>query len=167
MDYTPGAMANAQLINHFISFERPMGLGTRCHEVSKYIIYESPLQMLCDSPSRYKKEKETVQIIVQIPQVWDETKVLEAKVSDYLVLTRRSGDNWYIAAMTDWTAREFEVKLDFLPPGEYDVQIMEDGPNANRFAEDYKLINTSVNNKEILKAVLKKSGGWVAILKKQ
>ena len=167
MDYTPGAMANAQMVNHFISFERPIGQGTRCHEVSKYIIFESPLQMLCDSPSRYKKEIETVQIIVQIPQVWDETKVLEAKISDYLLLARRSGDNWYIAAMTDWTAREFDVKLDFLPPGEYDVQIMEDGPNANRFAEDYRLIKTSVKNNEVMKAVLEKGGGWVAILKKQ
>ena len=167
MDYTPGAMSNAHLINHKISFERPEALGTRCHEIAKYVIFESPLQMLCDTPSRYKKEMESTRFITQIPQVWDETRVLEAKVSDYLVIARRSGNNWYIGAMTDWTARNFEIPLDFLPDGEYELQIMQDGLNAKRFAEDYKLITSTASNKESLKANLVSGGGWTAILKKK
>jgi len=123
--------------------------------------------MLCDTPSRYKKEMESTRFITQIPQVWDETRVLEAKVSDYLVIARRSGNNWYIGAMTDWTARNFEIPLDFLPDGEYELQIMQDGLNAKRFAEDYKLITSTASNKESLKANLVSGGGWTAILKKK
>lgn len=167
MDYTPGAMSNAHLINHMVSFERPSGLGTRCHEISKYVIFESPLQMLCDSPSRYRKELECTRIITQIPQVWDETRVLEAKVSDYLVIARRSGNDWYIGAMTDWTARYFNIPLNFLSDGEYDLQILQDGTNAERFAEDYTLINSTTRKGEILKASLASGGGWVAILKRK
>jgi alpha-glucosidase len=166
MDYTPGSMTNTQESNHYISFERPASMGTRCHEISKYVIYESPLQMLCDAPSKYYKEEETVQFITQIPVIWDETRVLQAKISDYLVIARRSGNDWYIAAMTDWTQREFEIKLDFLTEGEYDIQIFQDGINANRYAEDYQFINTSAKKDEIIKAVLAKGGGWVAIIKK-
>ncbi len=167
MDYTPGAMSNAHLINHMISFERPSGLGTRCHEIAKYVIFESPLQMLCDSPSRYRKEMECTRFITQIPQVWDETRVLEAKVSDYLVIARRSGNDWYMGAMTDWTARNFEIPLDFLPDGKYDLQLIQDGVNANKFAEDYKLIHTSTDKNETLKVNLASGGGWVAILKRK
>lgn len=166
MDYTPGVMLNTQITDYHISFDRPAGQGTRCHEVAKYVIFESPLQMLCDTPSRYKREKETLNIITQIPVVWDATKVIDAKISDYLVVARRSGDNWYIGAMTDWTARDFDIKLDFLSEGDYEVQIMQDGINANKFAEDYKLINTTVNKKGSLKAPLAKGGGWIAVLKK-
>lgn len=167
MDYTPGAMANAQLINHLISFDRPAGLGTRCHEISKYVIYESPLQMLCDSPSRYRKELECTRFITQIPQVWDETIVLEAKVADYLVIARRSGDDWYLGAMTDWTARNFKIPLDFLSEGEYNIQILQDGVNADRFAEDYKLVNSTTSKEKTLNASLANGGGWVAILKRK
>jgi alpha-glucosidase len=168
MDYTPGAMSNAQLINHMISFDRPSGLGTRCHEISKYVIFESPLQMLCDSPSRYRKEVECTRFITQIPQVWDETIVLEAKVSDYLVIARRSGNDWYLGAMTDWTARNFEIPLDFLSDdGEYDLQILQDGINADRFAEDYKFVTSTTSKAKTLKASLASGGGWVAILKRK
>jgi alpha-glucosidase len=167
MDYTPGAMSNAHLINHMISFERPEALGTRAHEIAKYVIFESPLQMLCDAPSRYRKEMECTNFITQIPQVWDETLVLNAKVSDYLVVARRSGDDWYIGAMTDWTGRHFKISLDFLPEGVYDLQIMQDGVNADRYAEDYKLLHSSTSNKETLKARLVSGGGWTAILKRK
>ncbi len=167
MDYTPGSMENAQKKNFNICFQRPMSLGTRCHELSKYVIFESPLQMLCDSPSRYKREQETVDFIAQIPVIWDETKVLEAKISDYMVVARRSGENWYIAAMTDWTPRDFDITLNFIPEGEYTAQIMQDGCNADRFAEDYKFSTITVKKDDTFKAVLANGGGWVAILKKK
>jgi alpha-glucosidase len=166
IDYTPGSMSNAQKVNHHVSFQRPVSLGTRCHELSKYVIFESPLQMLCDAPSRYRNEQETVDFITSIPQVWDETRVLEAKISDYLLVARRKGEDWYLAAMTDWTSREFHVKLDFLSEGDYRIQIMQDGINANTYAEDYKLIERTISNNETVSLTLAKGGGWVAILSK-
>jgi alpha-glucosidase len=164
MDYTPGAMLNAHPVNHKVSYERPMGLGSRCHEVAKYIVYESPLQMMCESPSIYKKEQETVDFITSIPVVWDETRVLDAKVADYIVVARRKGNTWYVGAMTDASPRELEFSLSFLGEGNYSMTLMKDGINADRYAQDYKLEKRSVNKAEVLKIKMVSGGGWAAIL---
>lgn len=164
MDYTPGAMLNAHPVNHNVSYDRPMGLGTRCHELAKYIVYESPLQMMCESPSIYKKEQESVDFITRIPVVWDETRVLEAKVSDYIVVARRKGKAWYVGAMTDASPRELEISLSFLDEGDYKLTLMKDGINADRYAQDYKLEKRSINKTEVLKIKMVSNGGWAAIL---
>src|SRR5690606_32548368 len=132
MDFTPGALRNAQLRDHRISHYHPMSLGTRCHQVAMYVVFESPLQMLCDVPSAYYKEKETTEFIAGIPAVWDETRVLKAHVSDYIVTARRKGDTWYLGAMTDWSARDIEIDLTFLPEGHYQMVSMSDGVNADQ-----------------------------------
>jgi alpha-glucosidase len=82
MDYTPGVMNNRQETNYAISWERPMSQGTRAHQVAMYVVYEAPLQMLCESPSRYYEEYETLDFIVQIPTTWDETIVLHGSIGD-------------------------------------------------------------------------------------
>ena len=167
MDFTPGSMENRNERNFCISFDRPMSMGTRCHQVAMYMVYESPLQMLCENPSIYRKEQETVDFISQIPTVWDETLMLEAAVSDYIIVARRKGDTWYIGAMTDWTPREFRIDLTFLDKGEYSMEYMCDGVNAGRYAEDYKKgISTVVKNQRV-SIQLASGGGWAAILKKK
>jgi alpha-glucosidase len=164
MDYTPGSMINAGKDDYAVSWSRPMSQGTRCHQLAMYIIYEAPLQMLCESPSNYLKEQESVDFITQIPVVWDEIKVLEAKIGEYLVVARRKGADWYIGAMTDWTSRSFEIDLDFLS-GNYDATIMQDGINANRHAQDYKLLKRSLTKDDKLLIDMKSGGGFAAILK--
>lgn len=166
MDYTPGAMLNAHPINHKVSYERPMGLGTRCHEVAKYVVYESPLQMMCESPSIYKKEQETVDFITRIPTVWDETRVLKAAVADYIVVARRKGTTWYVGAMTDATPRKLEVSLDFLSDGAYTMTVMKDGINADRYAQDYKREVKPVDKSGRLVIDMASGGGFAAILSK-
>jgi len=162
MDFTPGAMHNAQKNNFRKVFTRPMSQGTRCMQLAMFVIYESPLQMLADSPSNYLREPEIMDFLSEVPTVWDETKVLEAKISDYIVIARRSGKDWYIAAMTDWTAREFEVNLSFLGKKKYKTDVYQDGINADRYAEDYKRIQLNVTNESILKIKLAPGGGYVA-----
>ena len=157
MDYTPGAMNNRQDSNYNISFERPMSQGTRAHQVAMYVIYEAPLQMLCESPSRYYEEQETVDFIVQIPTTWDETIVLHGSM----------GDNWYLGAMTDWTPRELELNLSFLKEGTFSMKVFEDGINADRFAEDYKLKTLEVNRSSKISVQMAPGGGWTAIISKQ
>jgi len=164
MDYTPGAMINKSLTDHKISFDRPEGLGTRCHEIAKYVIFESPLQMMCESPSIYLKEQETVNFITEIPTVWDETRVLLAQVADYIVIARRKGNKWYIGAMTDWTSRNLEVSLNFLGDGTYKMSVMKDGANADRYAQDYKSEKLSVNKNTKLKINMASGGGFAAII---
>src|SRR2546425_7232155 len=146
MDYTPGAMVNSGSEKNFAAiFDRPMSLGTRCHQLAMYVIYESPLQMLADSPSRYLSEPEVMEFLGPVPTAWDETRVLKAKMGDYIVIARKHGAEWYIGAMTDWTARELEVDLSFLPEGTFELDAYQDGVNADRFGSDYKRVKRSVS----------------------
>jgi alpha-glucosidase len=162
MDYTPGAMINMDRANFNPQFTRPASQGTRVHQMSMYVIYESPLQMLSDSPSNYMKEQECTDFIVRIPVVWDDIKVLEAKTGDYLLLARRSGKDWFIGGMTDWNARDLELDLSFLPAGEYSMDIFQDGINADRHAQDYKHLKSNVNSGDKMTLHLAPGGGWVA-----
>ncbi len=164
MDYTPGAMANAQKLNFNISFYRPMSQGTRCHQAAMYVVYESPLQMLCDAPSAYLKDEPTTKFISEIPAVWDETRVLHGKIADYIVVARRSGDKWYIGGMTDWTPRSLEIDLSFLGEGTYSMKVMKDGINASKFAEDYQIETKEVNRDSKVKLNMAPGGGWTAVL---
>lgn len=162
MDYTPGAMVNMDRVNFSPHFTRPSSQGTRVHQMALYIVYESPLQMLSDSPSNYMKEQECTDFIVRIPVVWDDLKVLDAKISDYLLLARRSGDNWFVGALTDWTSRQIELDLSFLPAGEYVMEIFQDGINADRHAEDYKHLKMKVKSGDKIQISLAPGGGWAA-----
>jgi alpha-glucosidase len=98
MDFTPGGMLNATKEDFKIVFNRPMTQGTRCRQLAMYVVYESPLQMLCDNPSNYLKENECLDFLSAVPTVWDTTIVLDAKVSDYVLIARRSGNEWFIGA---------------------------------------------------------------------
>jgi alpha-glucosidase len=164
MDFTPGAMNNAQENDFFPRFTVPMSQGTRCHQIAMYVVYESPLQMLCDNPSNYYHERECTEFIAQIPTTWDTTVVLQAEIADYIVIARRKADKWYIGAMTDWTPREFEISFSFLPEGNYNVVIMQDGINADKNAIDYKKVSSTVTDKSEMKIKLAKGGGWAAIV---
>ena len=166
MDFTPGAITNAGKDNFRIRFTRPMSQGTRCHQVAMYVVYESPLQMLCDLPSKYLRDKKTSEFISQIPTIWDETKVLDAKVGEYILLARRNGNTWYIGAMSDWNTREMEIIFSFLLEGKYKIEIMQDGINADRYAEDYKKVTKEIDNNTKMHIELAPGGGWAAIIKK-
>ncbi|MBA4411211.1 MAG: alpha-glucosidase [Odoribacter sp.] len=166
MDFTPGAMINKNERDYAISFSNPMSLGTRCHQIAMYVCYDSPLQMLCDSPSNYYKETETTSFISKMPTVWDETKILDAKVGDYILTARQKGNDWYLGAMTDWTARSLKLDLSFLGEGTFEMEIMQDGANAEMSCNDYKRIVKQVTKADKLKIEMAKGGGWAAICKK-
>jgi alpha-glucosidase len=162
LDYTPGAMVNMERENFNPVFSRPSSQGTRVHQMALYVIFESPLQMLSDSPSNYMKEQECTDFMVGIPVVWDDLKVLNAKISDYLLLARRSGNDWYVGALTDWTSRELDLDLSFLPSGEFVMEIFQDGINADQHAQDYKHLKTRIKSGDKLNIRLAPGGGWVA-----
>lgn len=162
MDYTPGAMLNAQKVDFAPISNRPMSLGTRCQQLALYVIYESPLQMLSDSPSNYLREPEIMDFLGPVPSVWDDTKVLSGKISEYVVVARQSGHDWYVGAMTDWTPRELEIDFSFLPAGTFQMESFEDGVNADRQASDYRMTKTQVHNTTKLKVRLAPGGGWAA-----
>jgi len=174
LDFTPGAMINMNKVdyetggpNYAALFTRPMSFGTRAHQVAMYVVFEAPIQMLCESPTIYYKEQETVDFITQIPTLWDETLVLEGAVSDYIIVARRKGDNWYLGAMTDWTARDFDIDLSFLGQGEYEMKSLRDGINAHRNAQDYKIETNNVNQNSKIGINLSGGGGYSAIIIKK
>ncbi|MBN2632033.1 MAG: glycoside hydrolase family 97 protein [Bacteroidales bacterium] len=162
MDYTPGAMLNFERNNFNPIFNRPGSLGTRVHQMALYVIFESPLQMLADSPTNYMREKECTDFISKIPVVWDDIKVLEAKTGDYLLLARRSGEDWYLGALTDWKAREMDLDLAFLPAGTFRMELFRDGINADRHAQDYRREIIEVKQGSRLKINMVSGGGWTA-----
>ncbi|MBN2480217.1 MAG: glycoside hydrolase family 97 protein [Bacteroidales bacterium] len=163
MDYTPGAMLNAQSRSWAPFNSRPMSLGTRCHQLAMYIVFTSPLQMLCDAPSNYYREPECMEFLSIVPVVWDQSVALEGKAGDYVVVARKalSGD-WYVGAMTDWTARDLQIDFWFLEEGDFRMDIWQDGVNADRVAVDYSRYTEIVNNDMKKTIDLAPGGGWVA-----
>ena len=163
LDYTQGAMRNANKNNFKAVYTEPMSQGTRCRQLAEYVIFESPFNMLCDSPSNYLKEDECTQFIANVPTTWDETIVLDGKVGEYLVIARRKDFRWYVGAITNWEERDLYLDLSVLPNfGAKSGQIFRDGINANRAARDYVSETVQVMGNKI-KLHLAKGGGAVVV----
>lgn len=166
MDYTPGAMDNARRDNFFGNNDHPMSQGTRVHQMAMYATFEAPLQMLADSPTKYEREQECTDFISRIPTMYDETVAIDGRMGEYTVVARREGDTWYVAAMTDWTARNLTIDLSFLGEGTYEAEIFSDGVNAEKEATDYKHTKQSVKAGDKLDVYLASGGGWTALITK-
>jgi alpha-glucosidase len=163
MDYTQGAMKNANKNNFAAIYTEPMSQGTRCRQLAEYVIFESPFNMLCDSPSNYMKEEECTQFIASVPTTWDETIVLDGKVGEYLVIARRKDFHWYVGAITNWEERDIEIDLSMLPNfSAKSGHIFRDGINANRVAKDYVSEQAQVWGNKV-KVHLAKGGGAVMV----
>ncbi len=155
-DYTQGAMRNARKDNYRSIGDEPMSMGTRCHQLAEYVIFDAPLSMLCDSPSNYLREPECTDWIAAIPTVWDQTVVLDGKIGEYVVMARRKGSVWYVGAITNWEPRDLELDLSFIPAGK--AEVFADGVNAHRAARDYKRSMVELDGK--VKIHLAPGGGW-------
>ena len=162
MDYTQGAMRNASRGNYRPVNSEAMSQGTRCRQLAEYVVFESPLNMLCDSPSNYMEEKECLEFIAEIPTVWDETKGLCGEVGKYIAMARRNGSDWYVGAMTDWSDRGLTLDLSFLPEGNYSVVLYRDGVNADRVACDYRIETINLPADRQLKIKMAPGGGFAA-----
>lgn len=114
MDYTQGAMRNATKGNYRPVNTEPMSQGTRCRQLAEYVVFDSPLNMLCDSPSNYMAEPLCTKYIAECPTVWDESLAVNGKIGEYITLACRSGETWYVGSLTGWQARELVLDLSFL-----------------------------------------------------
>lgn len=164
MDYTPGAMINATAKQFNPVWDRPMSQGTRCHQLAMYVVYESPLQMLADNPSNYYKEPETMTFLEQVPVTWDDTRVLAAKVGDFVIIARKNENKWYIGGMTDFSARQIEIPLSFLTEGMHKITFWKDGVNADKTATDFKVETRMLTPQDKIMVEMAPGGGWVAII---
>ena len=162
MDYTPGAMRNYNEKEYRSSHTLPGSQGTRVHQLAMFTMFESPLQMLCDSPTMYRANPKCFSFMTKVPVVWDETRGLAGRIGDFAAVARRKGDVWYVGAMTDWNARELEIPTDFLAQGEWNVEIVEDGVNADRDATDHVHRTVRIKAGESFKVSMAPGGGWTA-----
>jgi alpha-glucosidase len=167
LDYEAGGMINAQKNAFRVVDPVPMTQGTRIHQLGMYIVYESPLQYLAGNISDYIREPEYASFFGKMPTVWDETIVLDGKISDYILVARRNGNDWWVAAMTDWTPRTLDLDLLFLGEGNFSAEIYQDGMNADQYASDYKRVEAEVNPDSKIRITMAPGGGWVGHFAKQ
>lgn len=160
VDYTQGAMRNAQKPSFKDIDETPMSQGTRCRQLAEYVIFESPLNMLCDTPNLYEEEEECTEFISQIPTVWDSTVSMDGKIGHYIAMARRKGNVWYVGTLTNWDRRSLKLDLSFLGEGDYKAEIFKDGANANDLGFDYKKEIIDIPANRQLNISMAQGGGY-------
>lgn len=167
VDYTQGAMRNGTKAGYRSIWSEPMSQGTRCRQLAEYVIFESPLNMLCDTPTNYMKEQECTDFIASVPTIWAQTLVIDGKFGEYATIARQSYDgDWYVGSFAGWDGRDAVLNLSFLPEGEYEAEIFRDGVNAGRNANDYKHLTASVNATSEMEIRIASGGGYVIRFKK-
>jgi alpha-glucosidase len=158
MDYTPGAFGNSNLKKFAVQNHEPMSLGTRAQELALYVVFESPLEMVSDYPERYAGQKE-FDFLKKVPATWDDIHAIGGQPMEWVALARKSGNEWYVGALTNWTPREIKVPLDFLGKGSYEAEIWADAPDAEEEATHAVLIRQRVNAGTVLNVTMAPGGG--------
>ena len=111
-----------------------MAQTSRAHNLSMFLVYDSPWVSLADSPDIYRKSPAGFDFIRDVPTHWDETRFIKGDVDEYIALARRAGRQWYIGAMNGDVARRIILPMDFLGNGRWDAELWLDGnsPDAIR-----------------------------------
>ena len=162
MDYTPGAVTNVKPVHFVKNNDCPVSEGTRSHQAALYVLFYAPLQMLCDSPTQYAKYPTYTSFIASVPTNWDESKAIDAKIGEYVVLARRKGDTWYIAGICDAKGKDVEIDLSkIVPEGSYTAEIFADTINSNKTPMDYNVSSKIVESTDKMKMSMKIGGGFV------
>ena len=163
MDFTPGGFRHATKATFKAQNSAPYVMGTRCHQLAMMVVYESPLQVLCDSPYNYRGQP-GLDFLRIVPTTWDETKVLHGKVGEFITIARRSGEDWFIGSMTNWTERTLEIPLNFLGKGTYTAHLISDTAEANDFPDRIREEKRVVTAKDTIIAKMASGGGHVVHL---
>lgn len=166
VDFTPGAMINASQKDFQPIYSNPMSQGTRCHQFAMYIVYDSPLTMLCDAPTRYEKEQKYTNLLSKLPVEYEDTKILQGKLGEYIVTARKKGSSWYVGGLTNWEKRSVDLNLSFLSDGEYTMTLIKDGVNAHKQGSDWVVEERTVSSKEMISIEMASGGGFAVLFKK-
>lgn len=164
-DYHLGGFRAVAAEKFIRQYTRPQMLGTRCHMLAMYVVLENYLGMVCDYPAAYEGQP-GFDFLKQVPTVWDETHVVDAKVGEYIIIARRKGTDWYVGAITDNTPRSFTVPLRFLSPGTYAVRIYTDASDAATHPDHLEEKTMNVTNSNNLSVQLAGGGGMVMQIKR-
>jgi len=163
MDFTPGCFRTISQEGFTSEVVPPAAMGTRCRQLAMYVVFESPLQMCVDFPGAYR-DQAGFEFLKSVPTTWDTTVVIDAKVGDYIAVARQKDDVWHIGCMTDWTAREIPVPLDFLGEGIYEAEIFSEAANVQFKPMEIRIRKIRVRSDDILYSAMGPGGGYAARL---
>ena len=129
LDFHHGGFRHTTEAKFKTHYTAPEVMGTRSRTLAMYVVYEDPLPMVADYPAAYRGQT-GLEFLAQVPTTWDETRVLNGTVGDFITIARRHGNDWYVGSMTDSAARELTIPLRFLPAGDFIAEIYADDPAA-------------------------------------
>ena len=162
MDYTPGGFLN---VTHEQWKQQVPALvwNTRAAELSKFVIYESPLTVVCDHPDNILNQP-GADFLKIVPTVWDDIKFLGGYPGDWVAIAKRSGDKWFIGVMNNSTAKTVELDMSFLSSGSYKMETWNDTRNSDKEPKDLKKSASTLNSPGTLKVSMARNGGFVALI---
>lgn len=158
LDYTPGGFNNVTEDGFVAQDKSPMIMGTRAQQLALYVVFQTPFQMVSDSPQAYA-DQPAFKFIKDVPAQWDSMRVLNGEPGEFVTIARRHGQQWYLGSTTNWTPRELHVPLDFLGTGRYVAEIYEDAADAGTHPKDVTIRRQVVTNGEKLTLRLASGGG--------
>lgn len=165
VDYTQGAYINSTKEGFEINYHKPMSQGTRAHQVATYVVFDSPLAMLCDTPSHYLADVPCTEFITSIPTVFEQTHIIAGQIGEYIVTTREKDGKWYVGALTNWDEREVIINLSFLEKGkQYAAKLLADAADSSVKPEKYKISTIDVDSASEILVKLAKGGGAALII---
>ncbi|MEI8226423.1 MAG: glycoside hydrolase family 97 protein [Bacteroidota bacterium] len=162
MDYTPGAFLNITK-EQFKQQTPAIVWNTRAAELSKFVIYESPLTVVCDHPDNILNQP-GADFLKIVPTVWDDIRFISGYPGNYVAIAKRSGDKWFVGVMNNSTEKSIELKLDFLPAGNYEAEIWADTKNSDIDPKELKKVKQTTKSGDIIKVTMAKNGGFVALI---
>ena len=162
MDFTPGGFLNRTAADFKVTSPAQV-IGTRARQLAETVVYISPLLVLCDSPANYRGQP-GVEFFRGLPTVWDETVVLSAEVAGHVVIARRSGSRWYLAAMNGDASFTVRVPLKFLGAGSWQLRAFADTPESATRPEAIAESTRAIAATDTLELTLAPAGGYAAVL---
>jgi alpha-glucosidase len=126
VDYTPGGFRNKTPQTFEVVNSPPQVMTTRGHGLGMFVVYESPFQMVADSPDAYDNQP-GYDFVKLVPASWDETRFVGGDIDSHVVVARRKGKDWYVGVMGTEQPREVSVPLSFLGEGRFKAKVWEDG----------------------------------------
>jgi alpha-glucosidase len=164
LDYHLGGFRSASRRDFKPQNVHPAVLGTRCHQLAMYVVYENAMPMVCDTLSSYEGQV-GFDFIAEVPTTWDETRFVAGEAGGYVVVARRKGDVWYLGGMTDWTPRKLELPMRFLGKGSHEVSFYVDGSPRDEEPNAIRRERQEVNAESKVAVSLSSGGGCVAVIR--
>ncbi|HZK97613.1 MAG TPA: glycoside hydrolase family 97 protein [Prolixibacteraceae bacterium] len=160
MDYTPGAFLNVTK-EQYKNQTPAVVWNTRAAELSKFVVYESPLTVVCDHPDNILNQP-GADFLKIVPTTWDDIHFIDGYPGEYVAIAKRTGSDWFIGVMNNSKEKEITIKLDFISIGEHTIEIWADAKDANKSPKNLKISSQKVKSGDLIKIKLANNGGWVA-----